>query len=117
MEGFPLRIGSRRHWHGMLCSLQDDDLIGNMFINWRKDRKLLRFIIYRDGQPPEGSQSQSLLILRVNSLIDVGRNLLDTRAELQPFDDAGRDDAILNLQVLITEKLTVNLSTGHIVIW
>src|ERR1700692_4936128 len=107
MEGFPFLSGSGRHWHGMLRCLQDDDLIGNMFINRRKNRKLLRFVIYRDGQPPEWSQSQSLLVLGVNSLIDIGCDLLDTRAELQTFGDAGRDDPVFNLKMLVTEKLSV----------
>lgn len=48
----------------------------------------------------------------MNPLIDVCCDLLDTHHELQTLGNAGGDDAILNLQMLISEKLTVEFPTG-----
>ena len=37
MESPAFRSGSGGHGHWMLCRLQDDELIGDVFINGRKD--------------------------------------------------------------------------------
>jgi len=67
-ERFALRKCGRGHWHVLLICPQDNQLILDTGVNRWKHHQVFRFIVDRNGQPPEWGETYRDPIFSVTTL-------------------------------------------------